>query len=187
MSTKESKIDELIIKYFDGETSLEEENELKEFFNQSEIPERYEKFVSHFKFIDTESKEFLSDDFDDVVSKRITQTKIHKTNFIYKIGYGIAAVAAVIAILMMAYVQYSSLPFKSLRLDYLSQDTYKDPNLAYAETKKTLLYVSSEMNKGMAQLEKLSKFDKSINELEKLSDFNKYQSMIFKGDKNNEN
>ncbi|MCL5990646.1 MAG: hypothetical protein M1419_00905 [Bacteroidetes bacterium] len=184
---KELKIDELLNKYFEGETSLKEENELKDFFIQSEIPEQYEKYAVHFKQIDSESKEILSDDYDEALNWRIFETKIYKSNFINKIGYSIAAVAAVAAILIMAYVQYSSLPFKSLRLDYLSQDTYKDPEIAYAETKKTLLYVSSEMNKGMAQLEKLSTFDKSINELEKISDFNKYQSMIFKGEMNDEN
>lgn len=187
MSMKELKIDELLEKYFAGETSLDEENVLKEYFNQPMISERYEKYVVHFRFIDSESKEILSNDFDEVLYEKILKTKIYKTNLIYKIGYSIAAVAAVVAILIMAYVQYSSLPFKSLRLDYLSQDTYKDPELAYAETKKTLLYVSEKMNIGMNKLEKLSKFNKNINELEKISEFNKYQSMIFKGEKNNEN
>jgi len=187
MNMNELNIDKLLEKYFEGETTLDEENQLKEYFNQPVIPEKYEKYSGHFRFIESESKENLSEEFDVDLSECISRTKIYRTNFIYKIGYGIAAVAAVIAILIMAYVQYSSLPFKSLRLDYLSQDTYKDPELAYAETKKTLLYVSEKMNTGMNELEKLSKFNKSINKLEKITDFNKYQSMIFKGEKNNEN
>ena len=184
---RELKIDELLEKYFSGETSLEEENALKHYFSQSETPEKYEKYKGLFNFIDAESNEILSEDFNEVLSEKMTRNKIYKSNLLFKISYSIAAVAAAIAILIMAYVQYSSLPDKSLRLDFLSHDTYKDPNLAYAETKKTLLYVSEEMNKGMDKLEKLSKFHKSINELEKISDFNKYQSMIFKGEKGNEN
>jgi hypothetical protein len=183
---KEYNIDELLNKYFEGETSLEEEYSLKEYFNQSRIPEKYEKYSGHFKFLLSESQNRLEDS-DVIADYKIERIKINRNNLIFKIGYTITAVAAVAAILIMAYTQYSSLPDKSLKLDFLSQDTYKDPELAYAETKKTLLYVSEKLNDGMEPLEKLSEFDKSLNELEKISDFNKYQSLIFKGDKYNEN
>ncbi|MBI5324491.1 MAG: hypothetical protein HZB41_04345 [Ignavibacteriae bacterium] len=183
----ELKIDELLNKYFEGETSLDEEKQLKEYFSQQDIPVEYEKYSGHFGILLAESKIETGKEFDVVFSNEIIKPKIYKHGFIYRIGYAITAVAAVAAILIMAYVQYSSLPNKNLRLDYLKYDTYKDPKLALDETKKTLLIVSVEINKGMEQLGKLSKFDKSINELEKISDFNKYQSKFFKGGKENEN
>jgi len=37
---------------------------LKEYFNQPEIPEQYEKYSGHFRFIESESKENLSEEFD---------------------------------------------------------------------------------------------------------------------------
>ncbi|TAL67894.1 MAG: hypothetical protein EPN82_12475 [Bacteroidetes bacterium] len=183
----ESKIDELLDKYFEGETSLGEEKLLKEFYSRPVIPEQYEKYAGHFRFLSLESDEISDIDFYEISFDEINKPKIYKTELINKIGYTITAVAAVAAILIMAYIQYSSIPNKNLRLDYLKYDTYKNPEIAYKETKKTLLYVSEEMNKGMEQLEKLSEFDKSMNELEKISDFNKYQSKFFKGESENEN
>ena len=183
----ESKIDELLNKYFEGDTSSQEEEQLKEYFSRRDIPVKYEKYSGYFKFLLAESNVETEKDFNIDFSNEIEKPKIYKPGFIYKIGYTITAIAAVAAILIMAYIQYSSLPNKYLRLDYLKNDTYKNPELAYNETKKTLLFVSVEMNKGIEQLDKLSKFDKSINELEKISDFNKYQSKFFKGGNENEN
>ena len=40
------KIDELLDKYFEGETSCEEERELRRFFTEEEVPEHLQTYLS---------------------------------------------------------------------------------------------------------------------------------------------
>lgn len=48
MSTE--RIEQLIEKYFEGETSLEEEKELREFFQQDEIPDQLKSYAGQFSY-----------------------------------------------------------------------------------------------------------------------------------------
>ncbi len=49
MNTK--KIEQLLEKYFEGETSLNEEKELRDFFQQDEIPEHLKSYIDQFSYI----------------------------------------------------------------------------------------------------------------------------------------
>lgn len=50
-------IDKILEKYFDGETSLEEEKILRQYFRQPEIEERHKMYASMFNFFSQERKE----------------------------------------------------------------------------------------------------------------------------------
>ncbi|MEL5894484.1 hypothetical protein AAE250_13430 [Bacteroides sp. GD17] len=50
------KIDELLNKYFEGETSCEEERELRRFFTEKEVPEHLQVYRPLFAYIDREAK-----------------------------------------------------------------------------------------------------------------------------------
>jgi len=51
-------------------------------------------------------------------------------------------------------------------------DTYEDPYKAYIETRKALVMVSENLNKGTRELSYLNQFDKAADNLEQLSRFN---------------
>jgi hypothetical protein len=186
---KKMNIEELLEKYFNAETSFKEEEELKEYFEQNEIPAQLEPYRELFSSFNSYSKEKIEDEYyEDKIIQKIDRANIRTfKNISVKFAYIAAGVAAALLILLMAYVQYSTLPDKNFRLDYLSQDTYKDPNKAYAETKNTLLYVSAELNKGLDQLDKISEFDKSIEKVQKNLNLENYQQLNIKGAKKNEN
>lgn len=54
------KIDELLNKYFEGETSCEEERELRLFFTEEEVPEDMQMYRPMFACLDKEVKEHQS-------------------------------------------------------------------------------------------------------------------------------
>jgi hypothetical protein len=56
-------IEQLLERYWEGETSLQEENILRTFFSQPEIPEEFQKFQALF-ICQEEKEEMMSDDFD---------------------------------------------------------------------------------------------------------------------------
>lgn len=50
------RIEQLLDKYFDGETSIEEEKELREFFRQDEIPAHLKSYADQFSYTETMAK-----------------------------------------------------------------------------------------------------------------------------------
>jgi len=160
------RIEQLIEKYEIGETSVKEEAELKKFFVRENIPFHLRSYKDLFTFFDSSANEELPDmDFDDKILKAISDDKIipisHRRN---RSIYMIAGIAASIIILIGLFFQ-----FGLNKPSY--EDTFDDPLLAYAETKKVLLMVSGNLNSGTNELQKVSEFNEGLNELSKISNF----------------
>ena len=58
------------------------------------------------------------------------------------------------------------------------KDTFTDPQLAYNETQKTLLYVSQKMNKGIEPLANISKINTGTNKLKTLEKIDQSLGML---------
>ncbi|MBQ0021814.1 MAG: pyruvate ferredoxin oxidoreductase [Prevotellaceae bacterium] len=72
-------IEQLLERYFDCETTLQEEQILRSFFEQEDVPEELQKYAELFKY-ETESKQIcLGEDFDkkmmDLIQKEETPRK----------------------------------------------------------------------------------------------------------------
>ncbi len=50
-------IDKILERYFEGETSLEEEKLLREYFSQADIPEQYKEYIPIFRYFTSERGE----------------------------------------------------------------------------------------------------------------------------------
>lgn len=160
------RIEQLIEKYERGETSVKEETELKVFFSRENVPFHLRSYKDLFTFFDLSGKEEMpGEEFDEKILEAISEDGIipisQKRN---KYIYIISGIAASIIILFGLYFQFglNEPAFK---------DTYDDPLLAYAETKKVLLMVSGNLNEGVNELQKVSEFNNGLNELEKISSF----------------
>jgi hypothetical protein len=57
-------------------------------------------------------------------------------------------------------------------------DTFTDPQLAYAETQKTLLFISQKMNEGMKPLDNISKINTGASQLKNLEKMDKSLGML---------
>jgi len=158
------KIEQLLEKYDRGESTLEEENQLKEFFLNGDYPEILKGRKDLFSYYELSKKEEIpSLDFDEKILSAITKEKVtpfgKRRQFFY-----ITAIAASIVILFGIYFRYG-ISGSSLK------DTYDDPRLAYAETKKILLRVSANINTGVNEMKNIKHFNTGLSELNKFSAF----------------
>ena len=69
-------IEQLIERYWNGETSLEEEQILRAFFHQKEIPASLFRYKVFFTYEDIEKQKGLGDDFDAKILKKIEHPAI---------------------------------------------------------------------------------------------------------------
>lgn len=164
-----SQVKQLLEKYYEGATSLEEEQLLKDFFRYRPVPAELKTDKELFLYTSSEAgtrlmnsrlEETLSNwiDHQDMKAKR----KL-KVLWVYRA----AGVAAIIALIFTCYLMVIQ-PKRQVAV----KDTYKDPQLAYAEAKRALLYVSQQLNKGTAPLHEMSKLNTGVNRLSAISSLN---------------
>ncbi len=161
-------INELLEKYFEGNTSQEEEMLLKEYFSKSDIPARYQYLKQMFQYFN-EEKTKGNPDFNINAEIKCTienQWKNESRNKFNRIIKWSSSVAAIF-ILAIGIYNYFNKPSVSVK------DTFSDPDQAYIETKRALMYVSNCMNKNTSKLKYLAEIDKSYKKLNKLGEMDK--------------
>lgn len=156
MELKEVKI--LLQSFFEGETSVEEENRLADFFRGNDVPAELEVYREFF----VASEELATqkfDGFEDDVMNHILESEHNEKNKFRWLWQTVTSVAAVllIALLVINFNQDKN-QFK---------DTYDDPEIAYAEATKALRYMAGKYQKGMVQLQPIAKIDKASDPLKK--------------------
>jgi len=158
----EEELKRLIGRYYDGNSTEEEESALREFFKKGNIPDGYETEKEIFSYY-TDSMEIPepSHDFEAQIMAAIDATE--KKKGIRKLLMPVLSAAAGLLILGGTYFFFLS------RTE--TGDTFSDPDIAYAETIKILREVSLKLNKGTHVLEPVGKLDeltrksfKSLNE-----------------------
>jgi hypothetical protein len=183
------EINRLLEKYYSGETTLAEERMLKEYFSSQEVPPELEAEKAQFAWLSDESgKSMASKEIDREVMQKISGKESLLGRFIERRQwfYATAGVAATILILLAIFVRFDPFPKKI-------QDTYNDPEVAYNEAKKILLFVSGQLNKGTDKLQPIATYNDGINELkavgalndginavEKIKKYNKIEQMVQK-------
>lgn len=156
-------IEQLLEKYYNGETSLEEERKLRWYFQTRDVPERLKPDKTMHAYFQQIKQEELSPEFTLKLSKLIDkQHRTHINTASRTILLWAGSAAAVLIILLTVWLGYKD-PF-SLQASHF-QDTYNDPELAYLESKKVLLMVSEKMNEGTRNLQALDKLNEGVQNL----------------------
>ncbi len=188
------QIEALIEKYYNGETSLEEERKLQWFFQTQHVPERLKPEAEMFRYYYLRKKNELAENLNkklgDLIDKQ-SQKRVFFSSA--RSFYWISGVAASVLILIGLWIGLNT---NILNKQQAFQDTYDDPQLAYLETKKVLYMVSDKLNQGTQNLQNLEKLDYGLTKLDpvfsfgpglqylnKLSKFNEATELISK--KNN--
>ena len=163
------EIEKLIRKYEDGETSLAEEQSLRDFFSGENIPVHLKSYRDMFLFFDEESgRAVLGDDFDKKIIKEIEKGKvIPMTHSRRKMIYSLTGIAASIIIMIGLFFQFG----QNYNNQQLVTDTYNDPQIAYEQARKALMLVSSNLNEGMGELSNVSEFNDGLSNLNEISTF----------------
>ena len=151
------RIEELLDKYWKCETSLEEEQQLRDYFNGNDVDDRLKENVALFKFFQYQRNETVEDlGFDDkVVSKIKAPVKTHSVSWLYNA----VRIAAGVLVLVTAIWFVRSEIRKSTPQDVV--DTYDDPHLALEETKKALLMISKSFGTAEEQVKKINVFNEA--------------------------
>lgn len=163
----DSNIEKLLEKYWQAETNLEEEAQLKALLQQSEYSEETEEVQGLFAHFEGEKAIELDENFDNELLAMIDtepETKVVSFSDYFRRYASIAA--AVLVLITSSYL------FIQNQNSYQQEDTFDTPEAALAEVKKQLLLVSNYMNKGNQQINEiggLGKADAGLSDFSKMN------------------
>jgi hypothetical protein len=170
-----NRIKNLLEKYFEGLTSLEEEQELLEYFSDgNEVPVELISYKKHFRFLDAgRNLNPATSGFETRIARLIddqdkTIKPVSNRQPIYK--YAIAASVAVLIGFAGMFIYQNQF--------HRSKDTFSDPQLAYIEAQKTILFVSQKMNKGIQPLSNINKINEATDNLKSLDKLDNSLEML---------
>ncbi|MGC9373717.1 MAG: hypothetical protein ACP5DQ_01575 [Bacteroidales bacterium] len=165
------QIKALLEKYYNGETSLEEEKQLQNYFTANEGYEEFAEDKAIFIFTTEEAKQTnqLPDLGNEIWNNIEKNENINRLKNKKLLHYCLS-IAASIAIFVVSFFFVHNEINKQSTITF--NDTYDNPELAYLQAKEALLYVSSKLNSGTEHLEPIQKINKGKDELILLSTFN---------------
>lgn len=137
-------------KFFDGETCLDDERLLREYFGGNDVDEELLPYRDLFVGLDelSVSENRLSpDDLMDFIMEAEHQAK----NKYRRLWQAVSGIAAALILAFMLFNYYDDRP--------AWKDTYSDPEQAYAEAVHALHFVAGKYQKGLAQLQPVQKLN----------------------------
>ena len=147
------KIEKLLEKYYEAETSLEEEKMLKDYFSKDEVPAHLSEYKELFSYFNESSLETSTRSIE--LSKRT-------------IALRWLSVAAMVVFFVSVYGLYVQ-----------NEAEKEEARLAYVETQKALELISKSLNKGTVAVAQLDNFNKGTNAMAELQNFENAQSKVF--------
>lgn len=161
-----NNIDKLLEKYENGETSLQEEQQLKNYFEQETVPPHLESYKAMFQYFSvTKEDQFTKD------------VPLKANTHMYKW----VSVAAVVALMFGVYTQINK-PITSIN------QLNDEERMAYNQTVEGLQYLGLAFNKGSENMEALglvsSNLNEGTNKMTHIAEFSKTTNKILKTNKN---
>lgn len=160
----------LLEKFWAGETSLEEEKELRLYFLQDDVPQEWKKEAAYFRFLDMQLMAQSPSDEEILASIESNEKEVYpRNNQIFLTIGNLGKVAAVVVIVALAtFFLKQDYEEKREKIDPLVEGTIEDPQKAFEETKKALMLVSQQLNKGKKHAQKLGAFEDAQQKVKKL-------------------
>ena len=160
MDSNEVKV--VLEKYWNCETSLEEEQKLRRYFS-GEVPEEMNETATLFRYFDQQQKvNVTGKDFDGEVRKRIREHRPASKSA--KMYFNYARIAAGVLVVVAAgyFVRLE------VRKAYPPEmeDTFSDPRVALEETKKALMMISNSFNKAHKEVSKMELFNEAEQKIQ---------------------
>ena len=166
------KIKALLERYYEGESTLNEEKILRDYFSNKIIDDELiaEKDIFLYQIHENDELNKIPD-----ISSKIWNTlnkkEVDKTKVKRNLGLIYLRIAASIIILVGSFFLLKNQVFDENR-NIQFTDTYDNPEIAYQQAKETLLYVSAILNNGTDHLAPLEKINEGTQKLNKLVSFN---------------
>jgi hypothetical protein len=150
MRMDHEQVTQLLQKYWQAETTLAEENALKDFFSVvADLPPEIEKCRPFFVYCSSELMPRA--DIGDLTAKLRQQWSEPAVRQIFPLKKFLRYAAILPPLILLSYFLWRE-PGRSEK-DTVQVETFIDPDKARTEMKKTLLVLSKNMNDGLAALE----------------------------------
>jgi hypothetical protein len=146
----------ILEKYWEGESSLQEEAKLREFFNQDNVPKEFESVRPLFQYFKQEQEAYLNGDFDERLSSKLkavdnVRGRAHSLSFYIR---RVAAVAAILAGVIFFFNKgFFNTTSDEIAFNDLNQQEKVEAQIAYTEVKAALLLMSKKLKKGTDKAE----------------------------------
>lgn len=137
------KIEQLLEKYFEADTTASEEATLRDYFSQDKVAEHLEQYAPMFRYFSKEKEERFT--------KEVLQPSTGTTR---KVWYTWASAAAIVLLLVGVY-------FNTATTSSALEDEYTQEEIAAAQEALSLLSIN--FNKGAEQIVYLEEFEKNTN------------------------
>jgi hypothetical protein len=143
------KINALLEKYFEGETTIAEENELKKYFSSAVVAPHLQQYQSLFGYYASETKQKFEPKLMLKPSKRNTITWI--------------SIAASVVVLLGVGIY----TFNHVSNDKTNQElgTYDNPEEAFKETQKALAMLSNNVNVGIESIQYIENYENTKDQI----------------------
>ena len=142
------RIEKLLAKYFEAETSIAEEKELKDYFASSDVAQHLEQYKPLFGYaLQAKQEQFTA-------TIPLT-TKKRKSVVWLSVA---ASVAVLFGVSLFTYDSMSTPEPQNL-------GTIDDPEVAFKETQKALAMISESVNKGIGSISYLNEYEQSKNKI----------------------
>jgi len=155
------RIEQLLEKYWACETSVEEEQVLREYFAVPANDGSMKELASMFRYFDQQRRKEMQDPALDARIHEIVRPKRAKLR---RLLHNSIRIAAGIVVLMVA-VWFVRSEIRQTTPQELV-DTYSDPELAFEETKKALLMISRSFGTAEEQAKKINLFNEAQQQIQ---------------------
>ena len=142
------RIEKLLEKYFEAETSIAEEKELKEYFTSLDVAQHLEQYKPLFGYFPQAKQEHFN------LAIPLTTKKRNRVVWLSVA----ASVAVLLGVGLFTFNNYNEPKSNDL-------GTYDDPEVAFRETQKALAMISEHVNKGIGSMKYLNEYEQSKNKI----------------------
>ena len=143
------RIEILIEKYFEGETSIAEEKELKAYFSSSDVAQHLEQYKPVFGY------------FSQAKQEQFTASIPLKSGKKQKRLAWLSVAASVVVMLGIGFFAYQN----TSEPNQENLGVIDDPEIAFRETQKALALISKHVNTGIESVNYLSEYQQSKNKI----------------------
>lgn len=156
---KQNEIKILLEKYFEAETSLKEEQILREFFQNEIIDPELEPYKAFFTEMSSLSEKTESPEFEKSVMELILKPESGSKSRYRSIWLKISGIAAALLIAIGGFLNYQN-------QQNVITDSFSNPEEALAYAQETLNFISEKYNMGMAHLQPVQMLNHAVQPLE---------------------
>lgn len=169
-----NRIRQLLERYFEGTTTLDEERTLRDYFTSDQpIDDDLIPFRVQFNLLDqnwlspAENEALETKIMNRIMSLETIGEKKTRMPFRHLLMAASIALAIGLSVILVNRFQHHEV-----------KDTYDDPQLAYQETQKALMYISQKMNRGLEPLNNVSKINTGTDQLRNLGKMDESLGML---------